>query len=73
MVVSAAALAAFAINERRHRSPLVPLSIFRITGLAAADATQVIAQAGFYSMFFLTLYMQDVVPADNLIRAAQAA
>lgn len=61
LVVSAAALAAFAINERRHRSPLVPLSIFRITGLAAADATQVIAQAGFYSMFFLTLYMQDVL------------
>ena len=55
-------LIAFVINERRHRNPLVPLSIFRIKGLAAADATQVIAMAGFYSaFFFITLYMQDVL------------
>ena len=40
----------------------MPLSIFRIQGLAAADATQVIAMAGFYSVFFfLTLYMQTVL------------
>jgi EmrB/QacA subfamily drug resistance transporter len=55
-------LLAFVANERRHRNPLVPLSIFRIKGLAAADSTQVIAMAGFYSMFFfLTLYMQNVL------------
>ena len=42
--------------------PLVPLSIFRVPGLAAAHATQVIALAGFYSAyFFVTLYMQDVL------------
>jgi EmrB/QacA subfamily drug resistance transporter len=59
---AAALLAAFILTERRHRNPLVPLSVFRITGLAAADATQVIAQAGFYSMFFfITLYMQNVL------------
>jgi EmrB/QacA subfamily drug resistance transporter len=53
---------AFLFNELRHRNPLVPLSIFRIKGLAAADITQVIAMAGFYSMFFfLTLYMQTVL------------
>ena len=52
----------FLANERRHANPLVPLSIFRIKGLAAADATQIIAMAGFYSMFFfVTLYMQDVL------------
>jgi predicted MFS family arabinose efflux permease len=40
----------------------MPLSIFRVRGLAAADATQLIAFAGFYSMFFfLTLYMQNVL------------
>ena len=40
----------------------MPLSIFRVKGLAAADATQLIAFAGFYSMFFfLTLYMQNVL------------
>jgi MFS family permease len=32
-------LAAFVVNERRHRNPLVPLSIFRINGLGFADAT----------------------------------
>jgi predicted MFS family arabinose efflux permease len=55
-------LAAFVINEQRHRNPLLPLSIFRVRGLAAADATQLIAFAGFLAMFFfLTLYMQNVL------------
>jgi EmrB/QacA subfamily drug resistance transporter len=57
-----ALLVAFVINERRHRHPLLPLSIFHIRGLAAADATQLIAFAGFLAMFFfLTLYMQNVL------------
>jgi predicted MFS family arabinose efflux permease len=57
-----ALLVAFVAGESRHRHPLVPLSIFRISGLAAADITQVIALAGFYSMFFfVTLYMQNVL------------
>lgn len=57
-----ALLAAFVINERRHRNPLAPLSIFRINGLAYADVTQLIAFAGFLAMFFfLTLYMQSVL------------
>src|SRR6478609_11439747 len=55
-------LAAFVINERRVRNPLIPLSIFRIRGLAAADVTQLVGVAGFLSMFFfLTLYMQNVL------------
>lgn len=55
-------LAAFLLNERRNRNPLVPLSIFRVKGLAAADATQLIGMAGFFAMFFfLTLYMQEVL------------
>jgi EmrB/QacA subfamily drug resistance transporter len=55
-------LSAFVGNEQRSRNPLVPLSIFRVKGLAAADATQLIAMAGFFSMFFfLTLYMQQVL------------
>jgi EmrB/QacA subfamily drug resistance transporter len=60
-------LLAFLVNERRDPNPLVPLSIFRIKGLAAADATQVIAMAGFYSMFFfITLYMQNVLGFSQL-------
>jgi len=57
-----AVLGLFVITELRHPNPLFPLSIFRIKGIAAADATQVIAQAGFYSMFFfITLYLQNVL------------
>ena len=55
-------LGAFLLNEQRRKHPLLPLSTFRIRGLAAADATQLIAVAGFISMFFfLTLYMQNVL------------
>jgi EmrB/QacA subfamily drug resistance transporter len=62
LAAAGALLAAFAINESRHRNPLFPFSILRINGLAAADLTQVIAMAGFYSMFFfVTLYMQNVL------------
>jgi EmrB/QacA subfamily drug resistance transporter len=57
-----AMLAAFVGNERRSANPLLPLSIFRIRGLAAADVTQLVAIAGFIAMFFfLTLYMQNVL------------
>jgi EmrB/QacA subfamily drug resistance transporter len=62
-----AILAAFAVNELRRENPLFPFSIFRIPGLAAADATQVIAMAGFYStFFFITLYMQNVLGYSQL-------
>jgi EmrB/QacA subfamily drug resistance transporter len=62
LAAALAVLGAFVVFELRHRNPLFPLSIFRIKGIAAADATQVIAQAGFYSMFFfITLYMQNVL------------
>jgi MFS family permease len=55
-------LAAFAATELRRRDPLFPFSIFRVKGLAAADAVQMIAFAAFVSVFyFLTLYMQNVI------------
>jgi EmrB/QacA subfamily drug resistance transporter len=57
-----ALLAVFVVNEQRRSVPLMPLSIFRIRGLAAANATQLIAIAAFYAMFFfITLYMQNVL------------
>jgi predicted MFS family arabinose efflux permease len=62
LAAALALLVAFVITERRHRNPLAPLSIFRIKGLAAANFTQLMAIAGFYSMFFfVTLYMQNVL------------
>jgi EmrB/QacA subfamily drug resistance transporter len=55
-------LGAFVANELRVANPLVPLSILRVKGVAAADATQMVALAGFLPMFFfLTLYMQTVL------------
>src|SRR4051794_1631419 len=55
-------LAAFVVNERVGRHPLLPLSIFRLPGLAAADVTQLVGVAGFIAMFFfVTLYMQNVL------------
>ena len=62
IAVAGALLAAFVANERRARNPLVPFSIFRINGLAAANLTQLITFSGLYSMFFfLSLYMQGVL------------
>ncbi|QIS02691.1 DHA2 family efflux MFS transporter permease subunit [Nocardia brasiliensis] len=66
-VGAAVLLVAFLVNEHRRPNPLMPLSIFRIRGLAAADATQLIALAGFMSMFFfLSLYMQNVLEYSAL-------
>jgi MFS family permease len=62
LVTAAVLLAAFAANEARSPHPLFPFSILQVRGLAAADATQLIAFAGFLSaFFFLTLYMQNVL------------
>jgi EmrB/QacA subfamily drug resistance transporter len=62
LVTAGLLLGAFVINERRSSNPLFPFSILRIKGLAAADATQLMAFAGFISMFFfVTLYMQNVL------------
>src|SRR5919198_580403 len=59
---AAAILAAFVANELRVAHPIVPLTILRVKGVAAADATQTVALAGFLPMFFfLTLYMQTVL------------
>jgi EmrB/QacA subfamily drug resistance transporter len=59
---AAVVLAAFVLNELRHRNPLAPLSIFRINGLGFSNVTQLIAFAGFLALFFfLTLYMQNVL------------
>ncbi|HEU5372946.1 MAG TPA: MFS transporter [Gaiellaceae bacterium] len=62
LTIAAGILTAFVLNERRAGDALVPFSIFRIPGLAAANLTQLISFAGLYSMFFfLSLYMQNVL------------
>jgi len=59
---AAVLIGAFAVNELRSQHPLVPFAILKVRGLVAADLTQLIAFAGFFSMFFYaTLYMQEIL------------
>ncbi|MFC9997273.1 MFS transporter [Nocardia sp. NPDC127526] len=67
LTVAAALLIAFVVNESRAAAPLVPLSIFRIKGLAAANLAYLSIAAGMLAMFFfLTLYMQSVLHFTEL-------
>jgi EmrB/QacA subfamily drug resistance transporter len=55
-------LVAFTVNEARSSHPLVPFQILRVKGLAAADATMLLSFAGIFAMlFFITLYMQEIL------------
>ena len=59
---SAALVAAFVWIESRSRSPLLPLRIFRLRALSAANVTMALVGAVTFSEFFvLTLYVQDVL------------
>ena len=62
IVLSVALLAAFVIWESRERAPLMPLSIFRIRLLSAANFVSLLQSGGIFGSFLLlTLYMQDVL------------
>ena len=59
---AAVLVAAFIWIESRSRAPLLPLRIFRLKALSAANATMAIVGAVTFSEFFvLTLYVQDVL------------
>ncbi|HJQ74326.1 MAG TPA: DHA2 family efflux MFS transporter permease subunit [Gaiellaceae bacterium] len=59
---AAALIALFVGIESRSRSPLLPLRIFRLRALSAANVTMAIVGAVTFSEFFvLTLYVQDVL------------
>ena len=62
LAAAAALLVGFVVIEARSKWPLLPLQIFRLRTLAAANATAVlIASVGFSQFFLLTLYLQDVL------------
>jgi len=62
LAVSTGFIVAFLAIELRSRAPLLPLRLFRVRTVAAANAAGVIVAAGTFSMFFLlTLYMQQVL------------
>jgi EmrB/QacA subfamily drug resistance transporter len=59
---SLALIAAFIVIELRSKAPLLPMRIFRLRTLTAANATMAVVGAAAFSEFFLlTLYMQDVL------------
>ncbi len=68
LAIGVALVAAFAYVEARiARSPLVPLPIFRIRRLRAANAIVLLMYAAnFPAWFFLTLYLQQVLHLDAI-------
>jgi EmrB/QacA subfamily drug resistance transporter len=59
---AAALVLAFVGIELRSRSPLLPLRIFRLRTLSAANGTMaIIGSVAFSEFFILTLYLQDVL------------
>src|ERR671937_1495092 len=59
---SAALVLAFVGIELRSRSPLLPLRIFRLRTLSAANGTMaIVGSVAFSEFFLLTLYLQDVL------------
>jgi EmrB/QacA subfamily drug resistance transporter len=57
----AASLAAFVVIESRTAHPLVPLGVFRLRSVAAANGIAVTIGAALFGMFFfLSLYLQQV-------------
>jgi EmrB/QacA subfamily drug resistance transporter len=59
---AAALIAAFIAIESRSPAPLLPLRIFRLRALSAANATMAMVGAVTFAEFFvLTLYVQDVL------------
>jgi len=59
---AAALVLTFLVIELRSRSPLLPLRIFRLRTLTAANAAMaIVGSVAFSEFFLLTLYLQDVL------------
>ena len=62
LATAAALIAAFVGIEARSPAPLLPLRIFRLRTLSAANATMLVIGATAFGQFFLlTLYLQEVL------------
>ncbi len=68
LVLAAGLIGAFAYVEARvAQAPLVPLSIFKLPQLRAANLVVVLMYSALFSMFFfVTLYLQQVLGDDAL-------
>ncbi|HEX4519766.1 MAG TPA: MFS transporter [Gaiellaceae bacterium] len=62
LAIAAALIAAFVTIEARSEAPLLPLRIFRLRTLSAANATMLVVGATAFGQFFLlSLYLQEVL------------
>jgi len=62
LTASAALVVAFVVIELRSKAPLLPMRIFRLRTLTAANITGFLLGSALFSQFFLlTLYMQQVL------------
>lgn len=62
LAISAALLIAFLVTEARAKAPLMPLRIFRLRPVAAANAVGLLLGGSFFAFIFIgTLYMQQVL------------
>ncbi|MBJ7470089.1 MAG: MFS transporter [Solirubrobacteraceae bacterium] len=65
--IAALLLVTFFAVERRHRDPLVPLGIFRVRSVSAANSVGLLAFAAIFPFFFfLSLFLQQVLQYDAL-------
>jgi EmrB/QacA subfamily drug resistance transporter len=65
--VSLALLGAFVAREAAAANPLVPLRIFRVRQVVAANVVQILSVAGMFGVFFLgALYLRRVLHYDAL-------
>ncbi|WP_051580114.1 MFS transporter [Pseudonocardia acaciae] len=68
LIGSVALLAAFVLVERRVRAPLVRFGLFRVPGVAGANAAALLLNAIIASnLFFTTLYVQHVLGFTPLL------
>jgi EmrB/QacA subfamily drug resistance transporter len=62
LATAATLIAAFVAIEARSPAPLLPLRIFRLRTLSAANATMLmVGAAAFGQLFLMTLYLQEVL------------
>jgi EmrB/QacA subfamily drug resistance transporter len=62
LALSTASLVAFLVVETRVEAPLMPLRIFRLRTVAAANAVGLLLGGSFFGFIFVgTLYMQEVL------------
>ncbi|SAI40385.1 transmembrane efflux protein [Bordetella ansorpii] len=67
LAAAAGLFAAFLVIESRVAAPLMPLSLFRLRNVAAANVIGVLWAAGMFAWFFISaLYLQQVLGYDAM-------